>query len=164
MQIGGGRSIRRRPRDFRPRTDLSEQQLLVLIIEIHSNYICQISNGRERHVGVVRIQINGANLGSRGEYQVLLDVIAVGTVRRKFAYRAIACKRFGIVLWKSKAQLRAAAVVRYNLKTKIRKLSSLTVSLKIIVNFYFSLISSDEKLLPVSKDLWDPAVGCFDRK
>jgi len=112
MQIRGGRSVRRGPRNFRPRSNLSEQKFLVLIVKVYSDHVCQISNWRKRYIGIVRVQINGANLSSRGEHQVFLDVFARTAVRGEFTHRAIADKCFRTVLGKSKAQLGASTIRR----------------------------------------------------
>lgn len=90
VQISRGRSVGRSPRDLRPRTNLSEQQLLVLVIEVHTDYVRQIADGRERHIGVVRVQIDGANLSARGEHHIFIDVVAGATVGGEFAYRTVA--------------------------------------------------------------------------
>lgn len=103
VQIGGGWSIRWCPRDFSPWTDLSEQQLLVLVVKVHSDYICQISDRRERHIGIVRIYIDSANFSSRSKYQVFFDIFTGATIRREFAHCAVASKWFGIVLRESEA-------------------------------------------------------------
>lgn len=105
------RIVRLHPRDLRPGSYLGEQEFLVLVVEVDADDVGEVADWLEGHVRRLRIETYGADLRSRGEHEILVDVIALPAVRRQLAGRAVAL-RLGLGRV-GEAELLAAAV-RYS--------------------------------------------------